>query len=55
MSSRLFPASMDTFLPLMLMSPLGAEMLIPVKAPMFTSPQGDAMLTSRPSVDPVIL
>ena len=48
---RLLLALMVTFLPVILMSPLGADKLMPVKALMFTFPKGELMLTFRPSED----
>ena len=46
-SFRLLPASIVTFLPLIFTSPLGAEMVMPVKAFIFTSPQGELMVMLR--------
>ena len=43
----LLPASMLTFLPQILMSPLGALMVMPVKAPISTLPYGLLILTLR--------
>ena len=54
MSVRLLPAAIFTFFPTMLISPLGAMMLIPVKELMKMSPQGDLMETLRPSDEPLI-
>ena len=51
---RLLPASIDTFLPLILMSPLGALMVIPVKAFTATFPQGELILIERLSVEQLI-
>ena len=53
-SFRLFPAVISTFFPSILMFPFGALSVMPVKALIFTSPQGDEMLTLRPSVDPLM-
>ena len=53
-SVRLLPASMDTFLPLILMLPLGALIEMPVKALTDTVPQGELMLMARLSVEPLI-
>ena len=41
------PATMSIFLPHILMSPLGALMLMPVRASMETSPKAEAMVTLR--------
>ena len=53
-SVRLLPASMDTFLPLILMLPLGALIEMPVKALIDTLPQGELMSIARRSVEPLI-
>ena len=50
-SVRLLPALIDTFLPSILMSPLGAEMVMPVKASRFTVPSEELILTLRLSDD----
>ena len=47
LSTRLLPAQISTFFPEILMSPLGALMVMPVKASMLTSPNGDLTLIFR--------
>ena len=43
----LLPASSEMFLPLMVTSPLGAEMVMPEKALMLTVPKGELMSMLR--------
>ena len=52
---RLLPASMDTFLPEILISPFGALMLIPEKALTDTEPHDELILTERLSVEALML